>query len=97
MKQSEVESLIIPTLYTLDNRLLYIATRQFLVDNLETLEQENEAEIKKLINELRLFLISKFKFAFTKVNLTCNNKLVKEHIEYAGGNPLKFELLTSNK
>jgi hypothetical protein len=96
VKQGDVESLIIPTTYTLDNRLLYVAIRQFLVDSLEILEEGKLEEIKKLTNELRLFLISKFKFAFTKIELNCINKVVKGHIEYTNGNPLTFELLTSN-
>jgi hypothetical protein len=90
---SDIDTLEIPTNYTFQNKLIYLAIHEVLKPYIH--ESWTENTIITLKQELSGRLIETFKLPFTKIEVTKNGNEIKGHIEYTGGNPLEFIL--SNK
>jgi hypothetical protein len=89
--ESKFEYIQIPTEYTFQNKLLTQAIQEILRPFIG-LKVFNDEETKKAEQQLQASLMSTFKFAFTKIQLTCEDRKLTGFIEYNGGTPLKFEL-----
>lgn len=94
-EDKDVKALHIPAGYTLENTLIYVVVQKFLYDKFFLSTKEGNIEVGKLKNELGALLMSNFKYAFTKVEVTLKESTLAGEIEYVGGKPIKFELTTN--
>ena len=92
----ETDMVEIPSFYTLDNKLIYVAVYEYIKPFIEGAFID-QSEVLKMKIDLSNSLLKTFKHNFTKIELTYQDKILKGIIEYENGLPLAFELKQSGK
>lgn len=94
-EDEEGKVLHFPANYSLENILISVLVKRFIQEKLLSVKSDN-VEVSKLKSELSSLLITHFKYSFTKVEVSIEGSIIRGHIEYIGGKPIRFELETKS-